>query len=101
MNKIFLPVGTILFASLTIGCVSTPSGPSVASLGAGSDTAYLNASRGRADAQVTEGQVEQYKRQQAIVSSEMELEQKKRDNTIRNTQGILQHIQTIRSFLPY
>lgn len=102
MKKIILSAaGAILSAHLTAGCVATPAGPSAASYGAGSDSAYLNASRGRADAQVTEAQVEQYRRQQAIVADEMSLEQQKRDNTLRNTQGILQNIQTIRSLLPY
>jgi len=102
MKKIILSaVSAILTANLATGCVATPSGPSAGSYGAGSDTAYLNASRGRADAQVTEAQVEQYRRQQAIVADEMSLEQQKRDNTLKNAQGVLQTIQTIRGFLPY
>ncbi|MDD5275725.1 MAG: hypothetical protein PHR16_06555 [Methylovulum sp.] len=99
--KILSAFGAILIANLTAGCAATPTGPSAASYGAGSDTAYLNASRGRADAQVTEAQVEQYRRQQAIVGDEMALEQQKRDNTLNNTRGILQNLQLIRGILPY
>lgn len=102
MKKIILSaMGIILSAHLITGCVATPAGPTIGSYGAGSDTAYLNASRGRADAQVTQAQVDQYKQQQAIVADEMALEQKKRANMINNTQGILQTIQTFRGLLPY
>ncbi|MEQ1638348.1 MAG: hypothetical protein ABL903_16835 [Methylococcales bacterium] len=96
MKKFILPLAsTVLIAELVAGCVSTPAGPSVGSLGAGSDSAYINASRGRADAQMTAAQAEQYRRQQAIVSEEMDLEQKKRANTLNNTNGLLQGIGTI------
>jgi hypothetical protein len=102
MKKFILPLlGSILIANLATGCVATPAGPSIGSLGAGSDTAYLNASRGRADAQVTAVQAEQYRRQQAIVSDEMALEQQKRQNTLQNTNGLLQGIGTIMQMVPH
>jgi hypothetical protein len=96
MKKIIIPLfSSVLIANLTTGCVATPAGPSVGSYGAGSDSAYINASRGRADAQMTAAQAEQYRRQQAIVSDELDLEQKKRANTINNTNGLIQGIGNI------
>ena len=59
-------------------------GPSIGDLGAGSDTAMLNANRGRSDAIITKDQYDQYTRQQTITSQELDLEAKKsqhlRDN---------------------
>ncbi len=100
MKNIIIPLlGSALIAQLASGCVATPAGPSVGSYGAGSDAAYLNASRGRADAQMTAAQAEQYRRQRQSVSEELDLEQKKRANTINNTNGILQGIGTISNIL--
>jgi|GEM_PF-2747880 len=70
-------------ALMTTGCV-TPPGPSVASLGAGSDAAYLNATRGRADAQISQAQARQYSTQRQQVSEEMALEQQKKNNTMQD-----------------
>ena len=67
----------------------TTGGPTIGSLGAGSDAAYLNASRGRADAQVSEQQARQYSRQRQQVSEEMQLEQQKRNNFFQSAGGIL------------
>ena len=62
-------------------CAVVPPGPSIASLGAGSDSAYLNANRGRADAQITADQAKQYSRQRQQVSEEMRLEEEKKNAT--------------------
>jgi hypothetical protein len=51
----------------------TTGGPTIRGLGAGSDASYLNAERGRADAQISEQQARQYSRQRQQVSEEMEL----------------------------
>jgi hypothetical protein len=80
--------GVLFFFIGVSGCI-VPPGPSVASLGAGSDAAYLNASRGRADAQISSAQASQYSRQREQVSEEMQLEQQKRGNTMQNMQGIV------------
>ncbi len=80
--------GILVFSLGITGCV-VPPGPSAASLGAGSDAAYLNANRGRADAQISSAQANQYSRQREQVSEEMQLEQQKRGNTMRNMQGIV------------
>lgn len=78
---------TLLVATSLVSC--TTGGPTVASLGAGSDAAYLNASRGRADAQISEQQARQYSRQRQQVSEEMALEQQKRSNFFQTTGGVL------------
>jgi hypothetical protein len=67
----------------------TTGGPTIASLGAGSDAAYINASRGRADAQISQQQAMQYSRQRRQVSEEMALEQQKRNNFLQTTGGVL------------
>jgi hypothetical protein len=92
---------TIGFLVVLNGCAITPSGPSVGSLGPGSDTAYLNASRGRADAQVTKDQAEQYDRQRQQVKGELELEQAKRDQSVSNIKDTISTIGSIRSMVPY
>lgn len=82
----------LLLAGLTLlftqSC-AVPPGPSIAALGPGSDAAYLNATRGRADAQITADQAKQYSRQRQQVSEEMMLEQQKRQGTINNVRGVL------------
>lgn len=88
----------VAICSSLVSCV-TPPGSSVASLGAGSDAAYLNANRGRADAQISSGQATQYSRQRNQVSEEMQLEQQKRQNTIQNSQGVLNLFGTASSFV--
>ena len=82
------------------GCVTAPS-PTIASLGAGSDSASLNASRGRADAQISSAQAQQYSRQRNQVSEEMDLEQKKKGNTINNTQGVINAASSIMGMIPH
>lgn len=77
----------LLVASLAISLMPScivPPGPSVASLGPGSDAAYLNATRGRYDAQITSDQARQYSRQRNQVSEEMALEREKRGQTFSN-----------------
>lgn len=93
MNKtLSMACSVILLSTLLTGCVATPPGPSVASLGMGSDAAAINAGRGRADAQMTRAQAEQYSLQQQIISQEMALEQQKRQNTINNTRSLVQGV---------
>lgn len=78
---------TLTCTSLLASCVG--SSPSIAGLGAGSDAAYLNANRGRADAQISSAQAEQYRRQQDLTSREMDLESKKRRNFYQNAGGMI------------
>ena len=92
---------SMLVFALASGCAVSQPGPSVKSLGAGSDTAYLNANRGRADAQVTKDQAEQYNRQREQVKGEMELERAKKQADHEDTQNTLQTIQSVRGLLPY
>ncbi len=93
MKKITsLACGVMTISILLTGCVATPPGQSVSSLGMGSDAAAINAGRGRADAQMTRAQAEQYNRQQQIVSQELALEQQKRENTINNTRSMVQGV---------
>jgi len=86
--KLILPTITAGLALALTGCVTPPS-PTIGSLGAGSDSAYLNANRGRADAQMSRAQAEQYSRQRQQIAEEMQLEQMKRDNTTRNINNVL------------
>lgn len=88
MKRFKLLAVSAALGTLPVSCV-TPPGHSVAQYGAGSDAAYINSTRGRADAQMSRAQEEQYYRQQNVVSREMDLEQKKRSNTINNTRGIV------------
>lgn len=97
-NKIAASVGFILLAS---GCTVTQPGPSVKSLGPGSDTAYLNANRGRADAQITKDQADQYNRQREQVKGEMELENAKKQADHQDTQNTLSTLNSVRRLLPY
>lgn len=48
---------------------------------AGSDSAYLNANRGAAGAQISAKEAEQYHRQQALTADEIRLENMKRRQT--------------------
>lgn len=81
---------------LLSGCVYTPPGPTVSNLKPGSDAAYLNASRGSADAQITRDQAEQYERQRQQIIQEMELEQLKRQQSSANFQDTVNTIRSIR-----
>ena len=94
MKHILLTLSSI---SLLASCVG--SSPSIAGLGAGSDAAYMNATRGRADAQISSAQEEQYARQQRVVSREMDLEQKKRNNFYQNAGGIIGIARGLGSFV--
>jgi hypothetical protein len=98
MNKNSL---VLMTACLISGCAMTPPGPSVASQGPGSDTAYINAGRGRADAQVTKDQADQYERQRQQVKGEMDLEQAKRNQTTNNIKDTISTIGSVRSLIPY
>lgn len=80
-----------------MGCVYNPPGPTVSSLRPGSDAAYLNASRGSTDAQITRDQAEQYERQRQQIIQEMELEQLKRQQSNANFQDTVNTIRSIRS----
>ena len=75
-----------LMLTLT-GCMVTPKGPTVGSMGTGSDSAYFNATRGRSDAQLTKAQADQYSRQRQQVAEEMELEHQKTQNTLDEVKG--------------
>jgi hypothetical protein len=88
-------------AFLSVLCLSscTTGGPTIAGLGAGSDAAYLNSSRGRADAQISEQQARQYSRQRQQVSEEMSLEQQKRSNFLQTTGGVLDVLNGVRGFV--
>ena len=88
MKSFIKSIAFLAVATGVTGCI-TPPGPSVGKLGAGSDTANINANRGRADAQISKAQAEQYSRQRQQVSEEMQLEQQKRDNTMKNVHGVL------------
>lgn len=78
---------TLTSVSLLASCVG--SSPTIAGLGAGSDAAYLNANRGRADAQISSAQAEQYRRQQDLTEREMRLEREKRRNFYDNAGGMI------------
>jgi hypothetical protein len=90
-------IALICVSSLIPSC--TTGGPTVAGLGAGSDSAYLNGTRGRADAQISEQQARQYSRQRQQVSEEMGLEQQKRNNFMQTTGGVLDILNSARGFV--
>lgn len=82
--KVMLILG---FAPLfMIGCASAPG---IGSYGPGSDTAVLNAGRGRPGAQVSKAQGEQYTRQREQVIEETKLEQIKRQNGFQQVNDYL------------
>lgn len=83
---LLIPFGLVLSACNT---------PTVSGYGAGSDAAYLNATRGRSDAQISSVQAEQYARQQDMVSREMDLEQKKQRGFWNNVQGVSNVVGTV------
>lgn len=91
----------VVMGFMVAACAITPPGPSVASQGPGSDTAYINAGRGRSDAQVTKDQAEQYERQRQQVKGEMDLEQAKRDQTTNNIKDTISTIGAARAILPF
>jgi hypothetical protein len=102
MNKIICSILILLLALGGVsGCAVTRPGSSISSIGAGSDTAYLNSTRGQFQAQITEDQLIQYQRQMDLVEAEMRLEKKKRDLARYNNTpylNIMQHIPIIGLF---
>jgi hypothetical protein len=78
LKKDFIMKKTIIFIAMTIfivlfmGC--TPKT-------AGQDSAYLNANRGAAGAQISKAEAEQYHRQQGLTADEIRLENMKRRQT--------------------
>jgi hypothetical protein len=79
----------IAVASLTIiASISGCTGPSVGSLGMGSDSAAIRAGRNREDAVISEAEIQQHRRQRQNVSEEMDLEQKKTGNMLQNVGSI-------------
>ncbi|GBU09075.1 hypothetical protein AwWohl_02130 [Gammaproteobacteria bacterium] len=96
MRKILSKTTIVCILTMLISaCAVNPPGESIASLGAGSDAAKMNATRGRADAQMTKKQAQQYALQQEMVSREMDLEQKKRNQTSQNTKNTIDTIGSI------
>ena len=67
----------ILILTIAGLCALLPSCSSVAGLGMGSDSAAINASRGRSDAVMSRAQARQYSRQRRQTSEEIDLERKK------------------------
>lgn len=85
-----------VIAASVSACATT--GPTVASLGPGSDAAYLNATRGRRDAQMSSNQAQQYTRQRQQVAQEMELEQMKKRQFFENASGTINLARGIAGF---
>ena len=73
----------IIVPALT-GCT----GPSVASLGMGSDSAAIRSARNREDAVISEAELQQHRRQRQNVSEEMDLEQKKTGHMLQNVGAV-------------
>lgn len=74
MKKTNITIVVVLTASALLSACAGTTG----SMAAGSDTAYMNASRGSASAHVSAAQEEQYARQQRLTAREIELENMKR-----------------------
>ena len=66
----------IVFA--VAGCTSSPT---VANYNMGSDSAAIRAGRNRSDAIITQSELDQHRRQRTNVSEEMDLENKKRQQS--------------------
>ena len=96
-------ITSILLSAICLCTFSncTTGGPTIASLGAGSDAAYLNATRGSPDAQISEQQALQYSRQRCQVSQEMALEQQKRNNFFQTTFSVLDLFNGARQLVRY
>lgn len=72
ISRLCLLVLTLLLGT---GCrLFKSDGSTISNFGAGSEAAFLNAIRGRFDAQITSDQARQYSRQRNQVSEEMRLE---------------------------
>ncbi len=69
-------------------CLTGCTGPSVASLGMGSDSAAIRSARNREDAVISEAELTQHRRQRQNVSEEMDLEQKKTGNMLQNAGAV-------------
>lgn len=76
MKQHYLLITALLASPAFLTGCSTPS-----SLVAGSDTKYVNATRGKKSAHISSAQEEQYKRQQTVAKREVELENLKRRQT--------------------
>lgn len=74
----------LIIAPFLTGCT----GPTVASLGMGSDSAAIRSARNREDAVISEAELAQHRRQRQNVSEEMDLEQKKTGNMLQNAGAV-------------
>ena len=74
MNK---SLAILLAATLGLSACVT-GGPTVGNYAMGDDSAVLNASRNRAESQVSRAELEQHRRQRTDVSEELDLAEKKR-----------------------
>ncbi len=75
----------ITLASLSLGMLTLggcAAGPSVASMGPGSDAAYIKDNRNRAAAITSDAELAQHRRQRQNTLEEMQLEKAKQDRTI-------------------
>lgn len=84
----------LFIAPFLTGCT----GPTVASLGMGSDSAAIRSARNREDAVISEAELTQHRRQRQNVSEEMDLEQKKTGNMLNNASSGMGILQGVRSF---
>jgi uncharacterized protein YcfL len=85
----------ILTPLLITGCASTGG---VGSYAAGSDSAYLNANRGRPDAQITAAQATQYTRQRQQTQEELQLEQQKQQAQTQSFNNSLSEVGQVAQF---
>jgi hypothetical protein len=101
MKRVSAVLWSFALVCQVVGCAYTQPGPSISSLGAGSDSAYLNGTRGRYDAQITRDQAEQYSRQRQQVREEMELEEQKRKNSVNNVNDTIRTITSFSNLIRY
>lgn len=88
-------IKTIIITAITpVLFVACANQGGIGSLSTGQDSVAMNATRGSAAAQISKAQADQYKRQQDLVSGELDLDQKKRAAT---TQGIDSTLGTVRN----
>jgi hypothetical protein len=71
---------------IMIGCASAPG---LGSYGPGSDTVILNGNRGRAGAQISKAQADQYTTQRKQTIEELELERLKRQSGLQQVNDYL------------
>lgn len=86
MNTIRLTILSAVCLISLSSCVT--SGPSIAQYGPGDDAAYLNGTRGRPEAQISEAQARQYSRQRQQIAEEMQMEMLKRERMWQTLGGI-------------